>query len=88
VVYEVKCSECGKIIDFGGSKPGEIELDNRDPLPEKATKFDGETYCKECVKKFVEFGTGDVIERIESIEDNIEDVRQALGLDKGLNESV
>ncbi len=85
MVYEVKCSECGKIMEFGGSKPGENEFDNRDPLPEDAMKFNGQTYCRECVKEFVEFGTGDVKARIDQLEDTVKNLKQDLGFEKGLN---
>lgn len=74
MVYEKKCVQCGKMIDFGGRDPGR--------LPENGMKFNGDIYCKECVKEFVEFGTGELVDRIEHLEQTMEDVREALGLEK------
>ncbi|MFB6199476.1 MAG: hypothetical protein ABEJ83_01240 [Candidatus Nanohaloarchaea archaeon] len=76
MVYEVKCSECDKVIDFGGKEP--------DRLPADAIELNDEIYCKECVKKFVEFGIGDVIERIETLEENVKKIREELGLERTL----
>lgn len=77
MVYEKKCSECGKMLDFGGEDDG--------TLPDSATKFNGEIYCHDCVKDFVEFGTGDIINRIKEIEDALEDIQEELGMEKTLN---
>ena len=74
MVYEKKCSQCGQILDFGGKDPGR--------LPENAMEFNGDIYCKECVKEFVEFGTGELLDRIEHLEDTMEEVREALGIEK------
>lgn len=74
MVYEIKCVECGKIIDFGGHKP--------EKLPEDALEFNGNIYCRECVKEFVEFGTGDILERVRGLEDKMEDMRDELGIEK------
>lgn len=74
MVYEVKCVECGRILDFGGRKP--------DKLPENALEFNGDIYCRECVKNFVEFGTGDIIERIRNLEDKMDEMRDELGLER------
>ncbi|MBC5792566.1 MAG: hypothetical protein H8Z69_00860 [Nanohaloarchaea archaeon] len=74
MVYEKKCSNCGDIIDFGGKDRGR--------LPDDAIKFDDEIYCKDCVQEFVRFGIGNVVERIEQLEDTMEDVRDELGLEK------
>lgn len=74
MVYEKKCVECGKIIDFGGKDRGR--------LPENAIEFNDDIYCKDCVQKFVRFGIGNVVERIEQLEDTMEDVRDELGLEK------
>lgn len=75
MVYEKKCTECGKLIDFGGRE--------KDRLPDDAIKFDGKIYCKECVKKFVEFGTGNIKEQIEELEERMDDVAYELGLEWG-----
>lgn len=72
MVYEVKCSQCGKIIDFGGEDPEE--------LPEDAYEFNDNVYCRECVKRFVEFGTGELSSRVESLEDDMEEAKKALGI--------
>ncbi|MFB6190746.1 MAG: hypothetical protein ABEJ91_04215 [Candidatus Nanohaloarchaea archaeon] len=76
MVYEKKCSECGKMIDFGGEDP--------DRLPDNAIEFDGDIYCKDCVKEFVQFGTGDVMARIREIEDAIEKIEDELDLERHL----
>lgn len=77
MVYEKKCTECGDVIDFGGEDDG--------TLPEDAIEFDGEIYCRNCVRKFVEFGTGELEDRFSRIEDAIEDIQRELGMEKGLN---
>ncbi|MFB6291999.1 MAG: hypothetical protein ABEI58_01235 [Candidatus Nanohaloarchaea archaeon] len=74
MVYERECTECGKMIDFGGEEPEE--------LPENAIEFNGEIYCRECVKDFVEFGVGEVLDRIEQIESDLDEVRDQLGMEK------
>lgn len=74
MVYEKKCSECGKMIDFGGRDP--------ERLPENAVEFDDNIYCKECVKEFVEFGTGDIIERVMSMEEDLDRIKDELGIEK------
>ncbi|MFB6208998.1 MAG: hypothetical protein ABEJ56_02560 [Candidatus Nanohaloarchaea archaeon] len=74
MVYEKKCAECGQLIDFGGEDDGR--------LPEKAIEFDGEIYCKECVKNFVEFGTGALSDRVEQLEEEMDRIKDELGLEK------
>lgn len=86
MVYEIKCAQCDRVIDFGGEKPGEGDFDRRDPLPENAMEFNGDIYCKECVKEFVEFGTGEIIERIERLEEAVNEMRIELGFEKTLGE--
>lgn len=76
MVYEKECVECGKMIDFGGRDP--------ERLPDNAIEFNGDIYCKECVKKFVEFGTGNLLERIQGIESALEDIEDELGLERHL----
>jgi hypothetical protein len=85
MVYEVKCANCGDIINFGGHDPEE-GLGPGSKLPENAIEFNDEVYCEACVKKFVEFGIGDVEERIDFLEDQIKDMRKELGMEKGLND--
>lgn len=84
MVYSKKCVNCDKLIDFGSTDP---EKDNLKPaeLPENAMRFNGDLYCKECVKEFVQFGTGDLQSRIEFLEQKMEDVAEALGMQKTLN---
>lgn len=84
MVYSKRCINCDKLIDFGSTDP---EKDSLSPseLPENAMRFNGDLYCKECVKNFVEFGTGDLQSRIESLEKKMEDVAEALGMQKTLN---
>lgn len=74
MVYEKKCVQCDKMIDFGGKDNGR--------LPKNAMKFNGDIYCKECVKEFVEFGTGELADRIAYLEETMEEVKEALGLEK------
>jgi len=76
MVYEKKCAECGKMIDFGGKDP--------ERLPENAIEFNDEIYCRECVKRFVEFGTGDLLGLIQEIQGAIEDIEDELGLERHL----
>lgn len=76
MVYETKCVVCDKILDFGG--------EDKDRLPENAIEFNGDIYCRDCVKNFVEFGTGDIIGRIDSIESDLKDIKEQLGMEKGL----
>lgn len=78
MVYEKKCSECDKILDFGG--------EDDDGLPENGMKFNGNIYCRECVKKFVEFGTGEFMDRMGQIEEAVEDIQKELGMEKTLND--
>lgn len=65
------------MLDFGGEDDGS--------LPENATEFNGEIYCHDCVKNFVEFGTGDIINRMRELEDALEDIQEELGMEKTLN---
>lgn len=83
MVYEVKCSECGEIIDFGGEEPSEFSAEEK--LPDGAIKFQGEIYCEDCVKKFVKFGIGDVEKRVDYLERNMEDLMDAIGMEKNMN---
>jgi len=76
MVYEKKCVQCGKMLDFGGKDDGR--------LPKNGMEFNGEIYCKECVKEFVEFGTGDLDDRLAAIEQDMKKVREALGIEKSL----
>lgn len=83
MVYEKKCSECGKIIDFGGEDPEESDYGKG--LPENAIRFNDKLYCQECVKSFVEFGTGGLLEKISELEENLDDIMKELGMEKNLN---
>lgn len=80
MVYEKKCAECGQILDFGGEDPGS--------LPEGAIEFNDNIYCKNCVQKFVEFGTGNITERIEMLETTLEEVADELGIEKGWDQNI
>jgi len=84
MVYSKRCSNCNKLIDFGSRDPETSDLNPKN-LPENAMRFDGNLYCKECVKKFVQFGTGDLQSRIEFLEEQMEKVADALGLEKNMN---
>jgi hypothetical protein len=83
MVYEVKCENCGDLINFGGTDPEET-LNKPPKIPENGIKFDGKVYCKECVKKFVRFGIGEVQERVEYLEEEMKEVKDALGMEKNL----
>jgi len=72
MVYEKKCINCEKIIDFGGRDMGN--------LPEDAFEFKGEIYCRECVEEFVEFGAKNIEERIEELSNKMQEVSDQLGL--------
>lgn len=87
MVWEVKCDNCGEIINFGGSEPSEYGPDTPEEIKmtDEAIKFDGNTYCKDCVKKFVKFGVGDVEDRVDYLEDRLKEVMQAVGMEKNLN---
>lgn len=74
MVYEKECVQCDRIIDFGGKDDGR--------LPENAMEFNGDIYCRDCVKQFVEFGTGEILDRIAHLEEEIEEAREVLGLEK------
>jgi hypothetical protein len=81
MVYEVKCDNCGDIIDFGGEDPEEKPIE-QSKIPPNAIEFDDSVYCESCVKEFVEFGIGDVEERIDFLEEQVEDLKKELGLSK------
>lgn len=73
MVYEIKCHQCGRIIDFGGSGPAEI--------PEDAIEWGDNVYCQQCVEEFVKLGVGDVRERLDYVEDRMREASEALGID-------
>ncbi|MFQ3275059.1 MAG: hypothetical protein ACI9LV_000160 [Candidatus Nanohaloarchaea archaeon] len=85
MVYEKKCSECGKILDFGGEDPEEDDY-TPEGLPENAMRFNDKLYCKECVKEFVEFGTGSLMEKIQNLEESLNDIQKELGIEKNMND--
>jgi len=39
MVYEVKCENCGELIDFGGHDPEEKAVGSHSRIPEDAIKF-------------------------------------------------
>jgi len=71
MVYEVKCSNCDELLNFGGKDPEEKFGDDEQKIPENALEFDDEVYCRECVKEFVRFGSQDMLERIEKLETKV-----------------
>jgi len=77
MVYEIKCHQCGKIIDFGGSGPAEI--------PDDAIEWDDNVYCRECVEEFVRLGVGDVKLRVTELEDAMDKVADTLGIEFNLS---
>ena len=81
MVYEIKCHNCGDLIDWGGKRPEET-LDPEDDYSDDVMKFDGNWYCQDCVEKFVIFGIGEIEERIDYLEDRMEEVLDALGISK------
>lgn len=77
MVYEIKCSQCGKLMDFGGEEP-----ESPEDLPENITEFQGDYFCRECVKQLIEFGSSDIVERVDRVEEQLERVRDELGMEK------
>lgn len=73
MVWEVKCHQCGDILEFGGS--GEKEI------PEDAIEWDGNVYCKKCVEKFVKLGVGDIQARVDYLEETMQEVADNLGVE-------
>jgi len=72
MVYKIRCSNCGKTIDFGsGDEPKNVE---------NAIDFDGSTYCRECVRELVDFGTGGGVEKMDELDDFMEKVREILDI--------
>jgi hypothetical protein len=86
MVYEVECDNCGDILDFGGHDPEDRPVGEQSKIPGNAVKFDGKVYCEECVEEFVKFGIGDVQDKIDFLEDELEDVKEELGMEKGMND--
>jgi len=70
MVYEVKCSNCGDILDFGGEDPDE-KFGEGSKIPENAIEFDGEVYCRECVKELIHFGSQDILGRLTQLETKV-----------------
>lgn len=83
MVWEVKCDNCGEIINWGGSEPSKYDEEGK--IPEDAIKFDDKVYCQNCVKKLVQFGVGDVKDRIVHLEERMKEVMKAVGMEKGIN---
>lgn len=74
MVYSLRCSECGTVIDFGsGEEPEDV--------PGKAIRWGGKVFCKHCVQKFVRLGVGDVRSRIEYLEEKMEQASEAIGFE-------
>ncbi|MFB6159203.1 MAG: hypothetical protein ABEJ95_06135 [Candidatus Nanohalobium sp.] len=87
MVWEVKCDNCGEVINWGGSEPSKYDARDEDEikLGDEAIRFNDNVYCKECVKEFVRFGIGDVENRVGYLEDRMEEVMKAVGMEKGIN---
>jgi hypothetical protein len=86
MVYEVRCDECGDLLEFGGKDPEESNIAPRSKIPEDAVRFDGNVYCEKCVKKFVRAGVGDIEEDVNFLKEQLEDIREELGMEKTLND--
>ncbi|PSH00372.1 MAG: hypothetical protein BRC30_03890 [Nanohaloarchaea archaeon SW_7_46_7] len=71
MVYEVKCSNCGDILNFGGKDPEEKFGGDEQKIPENALEFDDEVYCRGCVEKFVRFGGEEMLDRLEKLETKV-----------------
>jgi len=84
MVYEVRCDECGELIDFGGHSPEDRPVGDESETPDDAIEFDGSVYCRDCVENFIKFGIGDVTDRLVELEDQMKDVREELGLEKSV----
>lgn len=83
MVYEVKCAECGSVLDFGGREPSDFSA--KEKLPEDAIEWQGDVYCKDCVQEFVRFGVGEVEERLDKIEEVLQEVMDAMGIEESLD---
>lgn len=70
MVYEVKCSNCGDILNFGGKDPDD-KFGDEDKIPENAMEFDDEVYCRSCVKELVKFGSQGMMDRLERLETKV-----------------
>lgn len=70
MVYEVKCSNCGDILDFGGEDPSE-KFEDGDKIPEDAIEFNDEVYCRSCVEEFIKFGSDDIEDRLQRLETKV-----------------
>ncbi|MFB6100497.1 MAG: hypothetical protein ABEK16_04450 [Candidatus Nanohalobium sp.] len=86
MVYEVRCDNCGDLIDFGGRNPEERPVAPQSKLPENAVEFDDNVYCEECVEKFVKAGVGDIQEEVNFLKESVEDIREELGMEKTMND--
>jgi hypothetical protein len=74
MVYEIKCSVCDKVIDFGsGEEP--------DRIPSDAIEWEDGYYCSACVKEFVRLGSDNLTERIDYLEDRLKEVSKDLGIE-------
>jgi hypothetical protein len=82
MVYEVKCDNCGQLLEFGGKNPEDKEFASHSRLPDNAVEFDDEVYCRSCVKEFVEFGIGDVKDRVSTLENQVDELRKELDTEK------
>lgn len=71
MVYEVKCENCGDILNFGGEDPDDKFGEEEEKIPENAMEFDGEVYCRSCVKELVQFGAQGVMDRLEKLETKV-----------------
>lgn len=73
MVWEIKCHQCEDVKAFGGSPPKQI--------PEDVIEWDGNYYCRECVQEFVRLGVGDVRERLDYVEEKLQEASEALGIE-------
>lgn len=80
MVYSVKCDECGKLAEFGDEKD---LRDNKVGKLDDYIEFDDRILCKECVKKFVRFGVGDLEAKVNNLERMLEEIGKDAGVDVG-----
>ena len=73
MVYEKKCSNCGKVLDFGGRENPNEKIEN-------GIYFDDKLYCRECVNKLIEFGSGNIMKEIDDLKTKMQEVSEELGM--------
>jgi len=79
MVYERKCGNCDQLIEFGGRE----SLEN---LPDNAIEFDGNIYCKKCVRELIQFGSDNVLDDVKELKKKAQKMVYQMGLDLQIND--